>query len=388
MALNTCHAALVGAALALGGCSFASDTLFPQESAGANGNASQSQPVYTYTADAPAQTEESQHVQLGAGQFEPTGVTPGAETGTFVGKKVVTYRSELEKLQGGLSTRNGRLQDLRGRTLESAQIYHRNVADINYKLQAGTTPSNPILQEKWRTAQAELNKIPDNVNSMTQLATEVSSDSAMAAYLLDSIRSSYALPGSVDEDHRQLQILEDETNRTVVLVERLLNELNADITRQQDYLRSEVSNINTLAVGVTEGQAFGVSLTNKARAAAAPQIASTAGMGAMGTAPNLAGRRPLVVIRFDQSKVAFEKAVYQAVSRVLEKKPSANFDLVAVAPSRGTPGQVALLGNEARRNATNVMRSLSDMGLPAEQVHMSTATSDQAITTEVHLYVR
>ncbi|OFX09717.1 MAG: hypothetical protein A2516_09125 [Alphaproteobacteria bacterium RIFOXYD12_FULL_60_8] len=315
-------------------------------------------------------------------------MTPGAETGTFVGKKVVTYRSELEKLQGGLSTRNGRLQDLRGRTLESAQIYHRNVADINYKLQAGTTPSNPILQEKWRTAQAELNKIPDNVNSMTQLATEVSSDSAMAAYLLDSIRSSYALPGSVDEDHRQLQILEDETNRTVVLVERLLNELNADITRQQDYLRSEVSNINTLAVGVTEGQAFGVSLTNKARAAAAPQIASTAGMGAMGTAPNLAGRRPLVVIRFDQSKVAFEKAVYQAVSRVLEKKPSANFDLVAVAPSRGTPGQVALLGNEARRNATNVMRSLSDMGLPAEQVHMSTATSDQAITTEVHLYVR
>ena len=42
-------------------------------------------------------------------------------------------------------------------------------------------------------------------------------------------------------------------------------------------------------------------------------------------------RRPLVVIRFDRANVPYEQALYTAVSRALERRPQALFDLVAVA---------------------------------------------------------
>ena len=37
--------------------------------------------------------------------------------------------------------------------------------------------------------------------------------------------------GAVDEDHRQLKILENEINQSIVLIDRLLSELSTDIAR-------------------------------------------------------------------------------------------------------------------------------------------------------------
>jgi hypothetical protein len=99
-------------------------------------------------------------------------------------------------------------------------------------------------------------------------------------------------------------------------------------------------------------------------------------------------RRPLVVIRFDRPNVEFEQALYTAVSRALERKPQAAFDLVAVAPASGTAADVARSANVARRNAENVLRSLTSMGLPASRVTLSAGTSGEAQTNEVHIYVR
>jgi hypothetical protein len=93
----------------------------------------------------------------------------------------------------------------------------------------------------------------------------------------------------------------------------------------------------------------------------------------------------LVVIRFDRQDVEFEPAVYQAVSRALERRPDAIFDLVAVSP--GTGGQ-SLSSGSARRNAEQVLQSLSGMGLPADRVMLSAMSSATAQSSEVHIYVR
>ena len=89
----------------------------------------------------------------------------------------------------------------------------------------------------------------------------------------------------------------------------------------------------------------------------------------------------MVVIRFDKADVAYEPALYQALSRALERRPDAVFDLVAVSPSGGNT-------NAARRNAENVMRSMTNMGLPSEQVIMASMNNPSATTAEVHIYVR
>ena len=72
---------------------------------------------------------------------------------------------------------------------------------------------------------------------------------------------------------------------------------------------------------------------------------------------------------------------YQALSRALERRPDAVFDLVAVSPQGGSPA-------EARKNAEAVFQSMTNMGLPAERVAMAAMGSTSATNPEVHIYVR
>ena len=64
------------------------------------------------------------------------------------------------------------------------------------------------------------------------------------------------------------------------------------------------------------------------------------------------------------------------------------FDLVAVAPTSGGQARVALNSNKARRHAENILRALTEMGLPPARVALAAKTEASARTTEVHLYLR
>jgi hypothetical protein len=86
--------------------------------------------------------------------------------------------------------------------------------------------------------------------------------------------------------------------------------------------------------------------------------------------------------------VQYEQALFTAISRALERKPSAGFDLVAVAPSAGTPAQVSLATSRSRRNAEGVLRSLTNMGLPADRITLSATSNANVQGSEVHVYVR
>ncbi|KAF0117479.1 MAG: hypothetical protein FD149_1111 [Rhodospirillaceae bacterium] len=338
--------------------------------------------------------EEALPLALGSSTFEPPVVTPGRTTGSFVGRKVTIYREELRGLQGAIRQRNGGLQTLRNEVARKAIAYHENVASIHYRLQIGTTPGNPILNQKWSQAQRQLNDVSNDLIRMNQLANDVAADSSMAAYLLDSVRAAFSLQGAIEEDHRQLRILEDETHQTVVLIERLLSEISTDITRQQQYIANEKGNLNILAMGIQNGQLYGVSLANRMMQLT-PQTSPPASRGGAATAPAnvsqdtlLPGERPLVVIRFDRPNVAYEQPLYQAINRALDRRPSAVFELVAVAPTSGGAAQAAVGANTARRHAEQVLRSLGNMGLPTDRVHLSATNSPNATSSEVHVYVR
>ncbi|WP_227711641.1 hypothetical protein [Sneathiella sp. P13V-1] len=325
---------------------------------------------------------------LGSTNFVTPGVTPAPNTGTFVGQKVAVLRSELGALQQRLQTRNQQLQQIRTATTGNSQAYHGTIAAINTRLQVGTTPGNPILINQWNQAQLQLERIGADISAMNSLANAVASDSSMSAYLLESTRAAYGLSGAIEEDHRQLAILEDETNRTVVLVDRLLNELSEDISRQTAYVGNERANLTTLSHAVKNGELLGASLANRAYSAPSP-IASSAPFAGANTQSFQAGnRQPLVVIRFDRPDVPYEQALYTAVNRTLQGRPQSVFDVVAVSPMQGGAADVALNQSKSTRNAQKVLRSLTDMGLPASRVNLSAASSGQALTGEVHVYVR
>lgn len=371
-------AALIGVVALLGACSFSEDALWPS----LTGSDPVSGTVESGAADLSAQAAPAVTGPiLGNTVFEPPGVTPGQPTGTLVGEKISEIRGDLSRLQGEISGENGSLQSLRGGARDNARSYHTLVGQINARLQVGSTPGNPELVAQWQQAQLALAQVGESITQLNALATDASSTSALAAFMLDSTRATFGLYGALEEDHRQLAVLEDEVNKTVVVIDRLLNELTEDIARAQNYYTTERSNLTAQAVAIDNGEFHGGSLANRAYGVPAPPVA--------GGAAGLVGRtQPLVVIRFERSDVDYDQELFTAVNRALERRPTAAFDLVAVAPGLGNAAQVALAGNKSRRNAEGVLRSLTSMGLPADRVSLSATTNPNAQISEVHIYVR
>lgn len=293
---------------------------------------------------------------------------------TVVGLRVAQFRSEYEQIKANVASRNQQFSNVRAQTVANAGAYNAAVGVIRARLQIGTTPGNPELLAQWQEAQARLTASDSDLANMNQLSSQVAADAGSIVYLLDNVRAAFTLSGAVDEDHRQLRMLEDELSQTNIVIDRILQSLNNDISRQQQFVTNERSGLVDLAAGINVGGMY------------------TAGSAARGTAPrqmaaatpmttNFAERKPLVVIRFDKADVAYEPALYQALSRALERRPDAVFDLVAVSANSNASAV-------ARRNAENVMRSMTNMGLPSDRVVMASTNNAAASSPEVHVYVR
>lgn len=360
-------------------------TLVGCESSGGSPFPSLSGPSSSYSGSRPP--------ELGSTYFEPSGVSAGEPTGTFVGQKVVSFRQELAGLQDAIRQQNENLQTIRTKTIQDSQAYHENVAGMNARLQVGTTPGNPILMNRWEQAQGQLNVINDDIIFMNQLSAQITTSSAMANYLLDSVRAAFTLSGAVDEDHRQLRVLEDETQQTVVLIERLLKELSQDISRQQQYVNNEKQNLNTLALAIKNGQLYGTSFANRP-VLGNPQMAMSgmsgmAGpMATVGQAGPMMGGQPLVMVRFDRGSVDYETALYEAVNNALARHPNARFQVVAVGPGINAVGQPSQNTAQARMYAERVVRSLEGMGIDPNRISLSATTSPAAQDPEVHVLLQ
>lgn len=385
--------AVVAIAVFMGGCSFTEDALMPSMSGEAASSSGQAQQTSGERQQAAEQMPESDGTMtmsddagygvpsLGSTVFEPQEIPSFQPSGTFVGKKVAELRKDLDELKSRISDHNGRLQQLRRQTRQAAQQYHAGVAQMSTRLQIGTTPGNPDLVQQWNQAQRNIGTVEQSVTQMNELANDVSSTSALAAYLLESVQASYGLSGAIEQDHEQLAVLEDSTNRTVVLIDRLLNELSEDVARQNNYLTREQANLSTLSLAIKNGEFYGTSLANQAYGSPTPPSSA-------GGAERVGSSQPLVVVRFDDENVNYEQALYNAVSRALDQRPQAGFDVVAVAPQTGQQAQTSLNRSKARRYAERVLRSLNEMGLPPNRVSLSATTSSNVNTNEVHVYVR
>ena len=117
MALNRSHVAVIGAALLLPGCSFATDALWPSLIGEDSPTVSQSEEVQASQSGAPSSPTpqlstgaSASPPSLGTTRFVPPPVTAAQPTGTFVGQKVSQLRSELGILQTNVVQRNNSLQ--------------------------------------------------------------------------------------------------------------------------------------------------------------------------------------------------------------------------------------------------------------------------------------
>jgi hypothetical protein len=309
----------------------------------------------------------------------PVPIEPGSNTGTAVSASIATLRGQIQALEDHLASNAARLADLRNQGADAATAYHESKARITTRLQIGTTRGNPELVSEWNAAQASLDTLAGNINGLNALAAAIAADSSTAHFALDQIQSTYNVSGAVDEDHRQLAVLEDETSQTIVLIDRLLKASSDDTQRQTAYVANERANLTTLAGAIKNGELYGGDLGSLTLASAGGALPASS-LALAGT--------PLVVIRFDRRGVDYQQQLYAALSQALQSRPSADFSVVAVAPTRGNAAAVQLAQTAAKNHAQEVLRSMTDMGVPASRVAVASATDPVATSSEVRVFVR
>lgn len=372
----------------------------------------------------------------------------GPSSGTVVGNRALELRDEVLRLRSSVNLNANEFALLRANGAAGAVQYHSTVAAITARLQNGTTRGNPILLRQWDEAESSLNEVTNSLYRLNSLQTSVASDASLASYMLESIQAGFLLSGAVDEDHDQLKLLRDEISRLIVQLDYLRNQVAADIQRQTTYLTTERSNLQALAFAITRGELLGNSIANRPVIVNPAPVMTTApnsmemndmGMGNPGMGGNisfapspaaapmspvmsgvlgpspmspteylkesgLSGAPPfmptgdsavapstgrlLVLIRFNQKNVEYEQQLSNAVNMALQRKPDADFTILAISPSSGEPAEMASMQEAASRNSENVKRSLIQLGLVPSRITMGGSQSQEASYPEVHVYVR
>lgn len=309
---------------------------------------------------------------------------------TLVGRKANELSAELSDLQSSISSKSAELQGLSQKNDAISRRYFNLVSSINTELQTGTTPGNPDLVADWNTAQRALNNLAESSGDLNDLGRRIANDASEAAFLLESVRATFGLSGARKSDHERLSALEDDINQMIVRLDRLLNTVNDESNRRATFLRTERMNMQTLSHGIANGDLYGQNISNRLFKRAQDAAPGKAEPQALAPISNgmVQDRQPLVVIRFDRQDLDYEESLYTAVSQALESRPGVQFDLVAVSPDTGNPAELALYSTAARKNGEAVLRSLTQMGVPLERINLNAATSDTALNSEVHIYIR
>jgi hypothetical protein len=178
-----------------------------------------------------------------------------SQTGTqTVRQRVQQLRSDQATLANAISQQQSQLGAARSQISGDTQAYAGLVNTITSRLQSGTTPGNPELVNQWNSAQAKLDAVTVSVGTLNSLATQVTTEASVAGYLLENVRSTYAVGGAVEEDHRNLRSIEGATTSSMQQIDRLIADLNAEIARSNGFLARERTNLAALSYGVNLGR--------------------------------------------------------------------------------------------------------------------------------------
>ena len=354
---------------------------------------------------------------------KPVKETSTAFDGTFIKNKIANFASEQAELKKLVDSRKDSLQAMRNETNTAVSDYRSAVAQINSKLQLGTTPGNPELMDEWKDARAKLEKINNIAFDIKRLVADVESDQSMVDYMVGSIQASYKIRGATEDEHKQLKALEEEAKQIGSNISIFARQLNAEAERQQAYVENEKYNLNDVALNIKNGKLYGMGNSTDFFANGGSMFSSDEAYNAFmeenDQEYNFASRRapaprrqivrenraeknvmvplraptpivekasapistrPIVVVKFDKANVEFEEPLYQALSRALERNPSATFEVSGIAP-QGKPS------TNVKKDVKAVMNALTEMGLPASRVAITMST-DNVEFDEVRVFER
>ena len=309
-------------------------------------------------------------------------------SGTFVGQKILPLREDFTAVLDAFNVHRDSYEEVKSRIYGASTQFYGTIAAVNTKLQLGTTPGNPVLVRQYDQAQTELKNIEAYMREINLLNQKVNADAGVVALLKSTINKTLRLAGAIDQDHRQLELLEDDTEKLEIDIARLINEITEEISRQAGFTKIENQNMLTIAVAIRNGEAMGTGILNRSFLAA-QALAAAGPPDEQLEVPkvNISGL-PLVVIRFDDPDIDYEKTLYDTIGTTIDKLPNASFGLVAVSPIGKNEGETRINSSKVKKYAERVLRSLVSFGLPSKKVALSAKTSGDVVVPEIHIYVQ
>lgn len=96
---------------------------------------------------------------------------------------------------------------------------------------------------------------------------------------------------------------------------------------------------------------------------------------------------PLMIVRFNQDRVYYEKPLYNAVSQALEAKPGVMFNLVSVVPLTSSASYNQKQDAVSKRNMGAFVGSMVNMGVPENRIRVQYQQAPEVEANEIQLYV-
>jgi len=376
----------------LAGCGTVDDALFGNQAAAPTPAARTAEAAPAPDAGAPASsdtaapaTDNSQSADTSSAPAAPVAspandlgltlgaIEPGADTSTPVGQNVTRLRGELSALHDKVAADLQQYGTLKSAAVQDVTTYQEAKSHIVIRLQVGTTKGNPELVSAWNTAQSALDTLTGNINSFAALATELTTDTGRGHTERDTIGDTFNMAGGTDEDRRQLTVLQQEAAQLVGVLDRVQAEVTRNVQRQTVFVGHERTNLTSLESDIKNGELYAGTQT---ASSAAPSMAADAGDAG----------KTVVTIKFDRAKVDYEQDLYTALNSALQAKPGASFRVVAVSPTGGSAAAVEKAQRDAQHHAQAVLKSMTDMGVPAARVGISSSTDPAVTSTEVRVY--
>jgi|GEM_PF-6686287 hypothetical protein len=360
-----------------------------------------------------------------AGSMELTG--SGASK-TSVGARAAELGQEVDELDQSANLCSVTEADIKTQRAQLSTNYFTTVAQIDARLEAGTTAGNPELAAAWQAARGSLGSLDREAERLRDLVTSCTDDTAQASYLTQSIHAAMSLRGAVDADRAELIRQSGRVGAISSNLELTLGLLLDDLNRQNEMLLVEHRNLTTLAHAIDVGQLLGGNLGLKASPlpgwsapssapvplrrrpatlSSAPQNRSLAAGSETGEAaaaefglvrsagptetaapspgihkhrhhPILADgglsvrarfhhHRLLLVVPLGESD-GYEHALYNVVNAVLTKRPDARFVIEASVRHNPNRSLAVLDASAAQHQSDAVARSLAAFGLPQTRV--------------------
>lgn len=316
--------------------------------------------------------------------FAAPEISPAAPSDTAAGARLAALRQQLLELQRQIVETNEAIQLHRREAQGAAAQYRARAEAVNAALDRGGSLDKPALRAAWEEAAAALERAAQALARLAEVQRDLGGVAAASTRLQNAVVAPEVMGEGMaeasPEDQAQLERLQAETSRTAAVIDAMRLTLTQDLARAGTYMLQQRTALAAL------GEALG------AEAAAPPLVSSGAPLAALVQGPpapppvgggaSLVGRaEPLVLIRFERAPVDYAATLEGAVRAALERRPSAAFDVVAVASAGAEEAQAAARGLE-------VLGVLTRLGLPAAHLSFSTASRPGLSADEVHVYVR